>query len=55
MNLKCRICGEFFCPSEDSLDLIIEGIIFSDSLNICDECHDLMELSELYNEDERGL
>ena len=46
MNVKCRICGEFFCPSEDSLDLIIEGIISSESMNICDDCHDLMELTE---------
>jgi len=46
MNIKCRICGEFFCPCDDSLDLISEGVISSDSLNICDNCYDLMELSE---------
>ena len=46
MNIKCRICSEFFCPSEDSLDLIIEGFNSSESVNICDDCHDLMELTE---------
>jgi hypothetical protein len=46
MNVKCRICGEFFCPSDDSLDLILEEIISSESVNICDDCHDLMDLSE---------
>ena len=46
MNLKCRICNEFFCPSDDCLDLIMEGIILSDSVNICNNCHDLMELTE---------
>jgi hypothetical protein len=45
MNVKCRICGEFFCPSDDSLDLILEGIT-SESVNICDDCQDLVELSE---------
>jgi hypothetical protein len=46
MNIKCRICGEFFCPSEDIFDLISEEIISSQSVNICDDCHDLMELTE---------
>jgi hypothetical protein len=46
MNIKCRICGEFFCPSNDSLDLISEGIISSQSVNICEDCQDLMDLSE---------
>jgi len=46
MNVKCRICKEFFCPSDDCLDLIMEGIILSQSMNICDDCQDLMELSE---------
>jgi ribosomal protein S27E len=34
MNVKCRICGEFFCPPNDSLDLILEEIISSESVNI---------------------
>ena len=46
MNIKYRICGEFFCPCDDSIDLISEGIISSESVNICDDCHNIMELSE---------
>ena len=46
MNVKCRICSEFFCPSDESLDLILQEIVSSQSVNVCDKCHDLMELSE---------
>jgi hypothetical protein len=59
MNIKCRICGEFFCPSEDIFELILEGYI-SKSVNICDDCNDLMELSEFdlsesYSDADPGL
>jgi hypothetical protein len=46
MNVKCRICSEFFCPSDDCLDLIMEGIILSKSVNICEDCLDRVQLSE---------
>ncbi len=46
MEILCRHCGEYFCPSDDALDLIEEGYISSDSCNICDECWDLIQLSE---------
>jgi hypothetical protein len=46
MNLKCKICGEYFCPCDDTLDLIAGGYISSDSLNTCDSCLDMLMLSE---------
>jgi hypothetical protein len=46
MNLKCRFCGKFFCPCDDTLDLIAEGYISSDSFSTCPNCWDLIELSE---------
>jgi hypothetical protein len=46
MNLKCKICGEYFCPCDETLDLIAEGYISSTSANICDECWDSLQLSE---------
>jgi hypothetical protein len=53
MEIKCRHCGESFCPSDESVDLISEEFIFSDNTNICDDCWDIIEylpddLSELY-------
>jgi hypothetical protein len=46
MNVKCKICGEYFCPCDDTLDLIAEGFISSDSVNTCDDCWDMIQLSE---------
>jgi hypothetical protein len=43
MKIRCRHCGEFFCPSDESVDLISEGYISSDSVNICDDCWDMLE------------
>jgi hypothetical protein len=46
MNIKCRCCKEYFCPCDDTLDLIAEGYISSDSVNTCDDCWDMIQLSE---------
>ena len=37
MEIRCRHCGEYFCPSDECVDLISEGYISSDSVNICDD------------------
>jgi hypothetical protein len=60
MKIRCRHCGEYFCPSDECVDLIAEGYIFSDSVNICDDCWDLIEhppddISELYSDAYPGL
>jgi hypothetical protein len=46
MNIRCRHCGEYFCPCDETLDLISEGYISSDSVNCCDDCWDAIQLSE---------
>jgi len=46
MKIRCKHCGEFFCPSDESVDLISEGYISSDSVNICDDCWDHIQLWE---------
>lgn len=46
MEIRCRCCHEFFQPSEESLDLIAEGFISSGSINTCDDCWDMLQLSE---------
>ncbi|MGC1390726.1 MAG: hypothetical protein WA816_06790 [Bacteroidales bacterium] len=60
MNVKCKICGEYFCPRNETLDLIAEGFISSDSVNTCDDCWDMLQLSEFdlsesYNDTDPGL
>jgi hypothetical protein len=49
MNIRCRQCGEYFCPCDDTPDLIAEGYISSTSANICDECWGSLQLSEFDN------
>lgn len=36
MKIRCKHCGEFFCPSDESVDLISEGYISYENVNICD-------------------
>ena len=61
MKIRCIHCGEFFCPSDESVDLISEGYISSDSVNICDDCWDMLEhlqqddMSEMYSDADQGL
>jgi hypothetical protein len=42
MKIRCIHCGEFFSPSDESVDLISEGYISSDNVNICDDCWDMI-------------
>ena len=60
MKIRCKHCGEFFCPSDESVDLISEGYISSDSVNICDDCWDMIEhlqddLSDMISDADPGL
>ena len=60
MKIRCKHCGEFFCPSDESVDLISEGYISSDNVNICDDCWDLIEHlqddnSEMHSDADPGL
>ena len=48
MKIRCKHCGEFFCPSDESVDLISEWYINSDNVNICDDCWDM--LNHLYDD-----
>ena len=46
MKIRCKVCGEFFNPDDETMELMSEGYITSDSVNICDECWNLQQLSE---------
>jgi len=32
MKIRCKHCGEFFCPSDESVELMSEGYISSDNV-----------------------
>jgi hypothetical protein len=60
MKIRCKHCGEFFCPSDESVDLISEGYISSDNVNICDDCWEMINqppdsFSEMYSDADPGL
>jgi len=60
MKIRCKHCGEFFCPSDESVDLISEGYISSDTVNICDDCWELIDHlqddnSEMHSDADMGL
>jgi len=60
MKIRCKHCGDFFCPSDESVELISEGYISSDSVNICDDCWDMInhlqdDISEMYSDADSGL
>ena len=60
MKIRCKHCGEFFCPSDESVDLISEGYISSDNVNICDDCWEMInqqpiDFSEMYSDADPGL
>ena len=60
MKIRCKHCGEFFCPSDESVELISEGYISSDNVNICDECWDILnqppdDLMEMISDADPGL
>jgi hypothetical protein len=42
MKIRCKHCGEFFCPSDESVELISEGYISSENVNIWDVCRDMI-------------
>jgi Pyruvate/2-oxoacid:ferredoxin oxidoreductase delta subunit len=60
MKIRCKHCGEFFCPSDESVDLISEGYVSSDNANICDDCWEMInqppdDLIEMISDADPGL
>ena len=60
MKIRCKHCGEYFCPSDESVELISEGYLSPDSVNICDDCweminHQLDDFSDMYSDADPGL
>ena len=60
MNIRCKHCGEYFCPSDETVDLISGGYLSPDSVNICDDCWDLIghlhdDISEMHSDADMGL
>ena len=60
MKIRCKYCGEFFYPDDETQELLFSGYLEYYSVNTCDDCWDLIEhsqddMSELYSDADPGL
>jgi hypothetical protein len=53
MKIRCKVCGEFFNPDQEIVELVSEGYIESASVDTCDDCWDM--LNHLYDDTEDML
>jgi formylmethanofuran dehydrogenase subunit E len=60
MIIRCRHCGEYFYPDEETLELISDGYISSATVNTCDECWEMInhphdDTADMYSDADPGL
>jgi hypothetical protein len=48
MKIRCKVCGEFFIPDNETAELVSDGYI--DPIDTCDDCRDM--LNHLYDDTE---
>ena len=52
MKLRCKICGDYFFPDDETLALLSDGYLTSGDVNTCDECWEM--LNKTYMDDTEG-
>ena len=60
MKIKCKHCGEYFYPDDETQELLFSWYIEYYSVNTCDYCWDLIEhlqddVSEIHSDADPGL
>lgn len=60
MKVRCKACGEFFYPDEETTELVSDGYITSDSVNTCDDCWDILnhlfdDIEDMISDADPGL
>ena len=60
MKIRCKVCGEFFYPDDETKELVSEGYITSDCVNTCDECWDMLnhlfdDIEDMISDADPGL
>ena len=58
MKIRCKVCGEFFNPDNETIELVSDGYI--DTVDTCDECWDMLnhlfdDTEEMYSDADPGL
>jgi hypothetical protein len=61
MKIRCKLCGEYFFPDDETLELMSDGYILSGDVNTCDDCWDMLnhsnsdDLSDMISDADPGL
>jgi len=60
MKIRCKVCGEYFYPDEETLALISDGYLISGDVNTCDDCWDMLkqppdDFIDMYSDADPGL
>ena len=53
MKIRCKVCGDFFNPDKETVELVSEGYIESATVDTCDDCWDM--LNHLYDDTEEMI
>ena len=60
MKIRCKVCGEYFYPDEETLALMSDGYLILGDVNTCDECWDMFKqppdnFIDMYSDADPGL
>lgn len=60
MKIRCKVCGEYFYPDEETLALMSDGYLISGDVNTCDDCWDMLkqppdDFIDMYSDADPGL
>jgi hypothetical protein len=53
MKIRCKACGVYFYPADETLALMSDGYLIAGDVNTCDECWDMLNI--LFNDDTEGM
>jgi hypothetical protein len=42
MKIRCKLCGEYFYPDDETLGLMSDGFLNAGDVNTCDDCWDML-------------
>jgi hypothetical protein len=43
MKLRCKVCGEYFFPDDETSALMSYGYLAAGDVNTCDECWEMLK------------
>jgi hypothetical protein len=53
MKIRRKVCGDYFNPADETLELMSDGYLLAGDVNHCDDCWDM--LNEAYKDDTKGM